>query len=66
VSDEPTITDIHRAWTDAMYAEDMREGRADALLELRRVFVARKTWKGPRHRQLREDIARYLNGGDDE
>ena len=57
---QPSNDALHRAWTDAIYAEGIPGARAEARQELAALRDARTTWCGPEEMKLRRSIDEYL------
>jgi hypothetical protein len=57
---QPTDEELHVAWTDAIYAENIYGARAESLQQLKALRDRRTTWVGSKEWELRCAIDNYL------
>ena len=57
---QPTIDEIEKAWTDAIYAEGIGGVQSEARAKLQKLRDAKTTWVGIRENDFRFAIDRYL------
>ncbi len=60
IQSEPTLQELHSAWTSALETEDIPGARADSLRALQTLRNQKATWVGKEENDLRFALDRYL------
>jgi hypothetical protein len=58
---QPTLQELHTAWTDAINCESIGGARAETRQRLQELRNAKHTWVGAEENKLRFALDAYLN-----